>query len=718
MTVPLPEDLPAPRRPVSAHQGGSTADNPREREKLARKWAYLVSTTAYIPLSHPEVEQRLLALVDILVNAVRAEPFVSSVAGQVGAELVRLNCVGPESLERSVDVLGRALLSLPSLRLVNKLTDRVVMVLAALTSGYLEAFRAFIFQQQEALNRALFKAANDAERQRKDSDARLEEVFRCSASGIAITDLDGTFLKTNAAVHELLGYTADELTELTLFDLVAEDERRSLRKACEDLREGRVDRLRQQRKRMLHKEDEPLWALLSVSLQPGSDGDPGRLVTVIADDTQVTALQATLNRQSLHDMVTRLPNRQYFSTATETMLRRADPEHGVTLYHLDLDAFAAVNNGYGCEVGDRLLRVVADRLFAIFEGEETIIARLGCDEFAVLVRNSPTTPPVLTMVQRIDHDLSEAVYLNESTGIAVSATIGVVDRPRLTIGATELMRAADLTLRRIKRTGRRQWGLFDQRQDTEDSDAFRIAAAMAGAWENGEVQLRHRPVVRLADHELLGMEGLLFWPSQEFGPQDHDRCRDLAESTGLIIPLGAWLMLAAAERNRRRVQRSGQEQPLLLSLTPTQAVEPDLTCVVHRVVADTGLPPEQLRLGFPVHTLTQRMALDNLTDLADSGVHITLDDFGSTTAEIEHLEDLPVSAVRVAKPLVARQAAQPTSLTSKTLRELVATAQLAGATVLVDGVHTQEQADWWRAVGAESATGDLFTADPGTDPTD
>ncbi|MCK2244023.1 MULTISPECIES: bifunctional diguanylate cyclase/phosphodiesterase [unclassified Crossiella] len=718
MTLPLPEDLPAPRRPVSAHQGGSPADNPREREKLARKWAYLVSTTAYIPLSHPEVEQRLQALVDILVGTVRAEPFLPAPAAPVGAELVALNCVGPESLERSVDVLGRALLALPSLRRVNKLTDRVVMVLAALTSGYLEAFRAFIFQQQEALNRALFKAANDAERQRKDSDARLEEVFRCSASGIAITDLDGAFLKTNTAVHELLGYTAEELTELTLFDLVAPDERASLRNACADLRAGRVDRLRQQRKRMLHKEEEPLWALLSVSLQPSAGQEPGRLVTVIADDTQVTALQKTLNRQSLHDMVTTLPNRQYFSTAAETMLRRADPATGVTLYHLDLDAFAAINNGYGAEVGDRLLRIVADRLLTIFEGEETIIARLGGDEFAVLVRNSANTPKVLTMVRRIDEELSEPVYLNDTTGVAVSATIGVVHQPRPGISAIDLMRTADLTLRRVKRTGHRQWAMFDQGKDCADRDDFRIAGAMAGAWENGEVQLRHRPVVRLADQELLGLEALLHWDSPEFGPLDHDRCRALAESTGLIVPLGSWLLQAAAERNRRRVQRSGREQPLLVSLTPTQVVEPDFTCVVQQVVNDTGLPSEQLRLGIPVAALASPMAVDNLTDLADSGVRITLDDFGSATGEIEYLEDLPVSAVRVSRSLVARQAAQPASLTSKALRELVATAQLAGATVLVDGVHTQTQADWWRAVGAESATGDLFTADLAADPTD
>ncbi|MBP2474450.1 diguanylate cyclase (GGDEF)-like protein/PAS domain S-box-containing protein [Crossiella equi] len=679
--------------------------------KLARKWAYLISTTAYIPLAHAEVEQRLTGLVDILVDTIRAEPFVAAPVEEVGAELVKLNCVGPESLERTIDVLGRSLLGLPVLRRVDRLTDRVVMVIASLTAGYLEAFRAFIFQQQEALNRALFKAANDAERQRKDSDARLEEVFRCSASGIAITDLDGRFLQTNAAVSEMLGYSPEELLGLTLFELVGEDGRAGLRKACQDLAEGKVSRLRQQRKLMVTKDEDPCWALLSISLQPGEDGAPGRLVTVIADDTQVTSLQEMLNHQSLHDRVTRLPNRQYFSTAIETMLRRADPERGVTLYHLDLDAFSSLNNGYGPEVGDRLLRTVADRLFVVFEEEETIIARLAGDEFAVLVRNSASTPSVLAMTRRIEDELSEPIYLDDTTGVAVSVTIAVVDRPRLSVSPAELMRAADLTLRRVKRTGRRQWDLHDVRQDSADRDFYRVAAAMAGAWENGEVQVRHRPVVRLDTRELAGLEGLLHWPSPEHGDLPHERCVALADSTGLMVKLGEWLLIAAA-RNRKRAQQAGSEAPLVLSLTPNQCVDPDLTSMVHKVTQESGLAPDQLRLGFPVEVLRHRMAVDNLTDLADIGVRILLDGYGSAAADLLLLTDLPVGVVRVHPALVTRQAEQPESLVGKALTDLVGTARMAGAAVLVEGVHTDAQADWWRAVGAEYAVGTLFDADP------
>ncbi|MBP2320251.1 diguanylate cyclase (GGDEF)-like protein/PAS domain S-box-containing protein [Kibdelosporangium banguiense] len=689
---PLPDDA------VAGHPGLI-----RERRKLARKWAYLICGTTYVPLSQADLESRLQELFEHIVTALRGDPVDTSVTELVATRLVAMNCTDSTSLRCTLEVLGKALLASPELRSVDRLGDKVITLLSALSACYTESIRTAVFNQQEEIEHALIMAVRDARWSLKVSEARFDEVVTCSSSGIVITDLNGRFVRANQSFGNIVGYTRGELANLSLFELVHPDETTYLREAYESVLKGEHDRLRHGR-RLVRRDGEVARVSLIATVLRDGDDRPSHFLTVVEDGTELKLLQNELSRQALHDVLTGLPNRQFFTTHLEGVLRRADPATGVTLYHLDLDAFSLITGGLGRKTGDLLLIAVAERLKAVLANEKAMVARFDGDEFAILVENSPSTPDVLSMVTMINEELSEPVYI-EDHGVAATASIGVVDRPPRTMDPAELLRASDMTLRRAKANGRRQWELFHPEQHAHDRRTFGMAAQMPGAWESGELAVTYRPIIRLIDKEVVGTEALLRWDHPEHGLLCGQTCLELAEETGLILALGPWLLRSACEK-----LRWDSDLPLSVNLTAAQSSDADLVGDVARVLRETGVAPERLSLGMPVRALLagRGEAMDNLKLLAENGIQTVAIEFGGTPGDMVCVEDLPLKAIRVARWLVDREPV-PGSPVTHAMLDMASLVHLAGAQVIVDGVNSKEQADWWRAAGADLAQGSLFS---------
>ncbi len=687
------------------HERTAPGVSGRERRELARNWVAAISSTAYVPMPADELEHQLRQLVHRLHDAVVSEPFAPEQASTVGTRLVDLRCTGASSLRTSLALLGGALLASAELQPVDGRTKRVMAVLGSVAAGYVEAVQRVVLEQQESVSQALLGAAKAAQWNLRVSEALADEVFTSSASGIAVTELDGTFARANTALGGILGCPTEDLDGLALQSFVHPEDVDELLGAFRDLLDGVHQRVLLS-PRLLRRDGEVVRGTLAVALLRDAEGEPGRFVTIFEDVSELTLLGSRLTHQALHDALTGLPNRQFFTTRLEATLRRADPVAGVTLYHLDLDVFSVVTDGLGRRVGDQLLKSVANRLRTVFATERAMVARLDGDEFAVLVENGPETPDVVTAIGRINDELAEPVYV-EGRGIAVSASIGVVDRPSPGFDPAELLRASHMTLRRAKKSGPRQWGLYDAGRDAADRARLALAAVMPGAWESGEIGVVFQPERRLADGGTTGLTALLRWTHPEQGVIEHDRCVELAEETGLMLPLGTWLLRGAAEQLKWWRQRTGTDLPLSLGLSGSQTTDPDLVGTVLRVLADTGLPAGALRLGLPSELLVADHddAVDNLTVLADAGVRTSMDRFTGAAGEFACLEALPVRAVRIPRWGVC---AKRNPITTRVLADLVAVAHLAGASVLVDGVDTPELADWWRTSGADTATGAHF----------
>ncbi|HEX3785442.1 MAG TPA: EAL domain-containing protein [Pseudonocardiaceae bacterium] len=674
-------------------------DRGRERNKLARKWAYLLSQTSYLPWSHQELEQRLAVFVGQLVDLVITEPFNPEPATEIGIRLVEWRCTDPASLRLTATVLSKGLLALEELRHVAELADRVVAVLVALAAGFTEQMREFVIGQQESMSRALRRVVETVEADLRDSEARFDRVSTCSPSGIAITDLTGRFLRTNAALRRILGHQADDLEGHSLFDVLPAERAEQIRAIYVNLLSGQATAPRQLL-RLLREDGGVATVSLAISPLHGEERASSQAVVLVEDISELTLLQDELLRQALHDLLTGLPNRQFFTSRLEEVLHRADAATGVTLYLLDLDSFSLIAAGFGRRVSERLLIHVADRLKSVMDGESAMIARFEGDEFAILVENKASTPDVARIAERINSELAAPIYL-DGHSLAISASIGIVEAPPAGLGPVELLGAAETALRRAQRGRGRRWERFDVEAAARDRESFQLAAGMAGAWETGELRVGYQPLVRLADGSLAGVEALLRWHRPGTGILDHERCVSLSEQTGLTLPLGTWRLHSACEQWRD----AGWDLPLYLGLTADQAANPDLLSAVARTLADNDLDPALLRIGMPTPALVAGGApVRNLNLLAEAGVGTVAVDFGAVPADLVDFEKLPVQAVHLARwrPHGAGPAADAV------LTALIAAVHAAGVLVIVDDIQNLAQLAWWQRVGADIGQGGLF----------
>ncbi|MET9627330.1 EAL domain-containing protein [Lentzea sp. NPDC006480] len=656
---------------------------------MSRKWSYLLSSVVVVALSRDELDAELSAQLDALCAALHNEPFDPAPFEETGGRLVALGYVNEPGLRRTVDVLGKGLLALPEFRASDQHTVRVVGGIGALTCGFTAARARSILDQQESMQRSLLKAAHDAQRDQRQSEAKFEGFASSSTNGVLIVGLDGRLAWGNDAIGVILNHRPEPGSRLV--ELIAPTSIVVFREMMERVLAERGE-FEREPMQLVRGDGEFAKVTLTASLLRDDEGKASHVLVIADDDTELALLQGELRRQSLHDVLTGLPNRQFFTTHLETVLRRADPEFGVTIFHLDLDAFGLVCNSLGGRVGEKLLQHVARRLRALLSREQAMVARFDGDEFGIVVENTAFTPDVATRMAAINADLADPIYLDDH-GLAISVSAGVVHRPAPDVDPTELLRMADLALRKAKKDQRGQWELFHHDQDTTFRRDAALAVVMPGAWEQGDIGVCYQPVRVLATGGLAGVEAVLHWDLT-------DRCADLADETGLILPMGEWLIRIAAGQAQWWRQRGEIDTQFGVRLTRHQSTDADLVSRVSKVIEETGMPHEKLTLAMPVCVLDVADAAENLATLADQGIRIALDDFGLGPRDLAWLTELPVVSVLVPKDLVRRQDLRSAAL--------IPAVHDLGVNLCVDGIETEEQARWWTAAGADLAIGALY----------
>jgi diguanylate cyclase (GGDEF)-like protein/PAS domain S-box-containing protein len=668
-----------------------------DRSELAREWASALARAIYVARSREHVEGELVTALDQLVAAACADSFDERPVLDVADRLARLGVTGAECLDVTIKVLGEQMPKLSGLSDLAVLPVRLALVFGSLSKGFVEGMRQRLFEEQEGLTSALIRARENAEIALRDSEARFEEIFSTSTAGMAITDLEFGVIRANRALADILEHRRGKLAATKLDEIFHPDDADYLRLRYQALLEK--DSLAFRERRKLAKSDgEEALVFLSASVLRSPSGEPRYFVTTVEDVSDRHFLENQLQFQATHDQLTGLSNRLRFEGRLEEALSGGRAAEEITLLHLDLDGFHAVNDGLGRDVGDRLLQTVAMRLTAAFADENATVARLEGDEFGVLVEHTGTTPSSSAMATRVNEELAEPVFVGDH-GVAATATIAVLHAP--TPGATpsDLLRDTDITLRRLKQTGRRQWGMVDEQQNKADRERFNLAGSMPGAWENGEIRLEYQPVVAFATGEVAALQALLRWDHAD-GSLDHDRCLQVLAETGLSLPIGRWML------GRACADLASTSSVLYVELTREFAGDPDLVATVSSVLAEASLPPERLQLGMPVQALcmVDGLAEDNLHVLADIGVQVVLYEFGTTSGDLACLEDLPVHAVKMASRVVNRVSDEG-SMFTRMVRELLPLVQGSGAGVIVGDVDGGDQFEWWRALGADHVQG-------------
>ncbi|MGW2591059.1 putative bifunctional diguanylate cyclase/phosphodiesterase [Streptomyces sp. NPDC001515] len=554
-------------------------------------------------------------------------------------------------------------------------------------------------------------------------------AFRVATLPMAVVDHEGLIVTANEALGALAGTGAAALTAQSASDLVDLGADGRTWHAYREVLHGRRTRFRCTR-RLKHPDGRALWAEITVvpMAAPPDPAGPGQVLMSVADVSERRELRTRLRHLQMHDPVTRLANRTLFFERLSAVL--ATGPHGddtgrsgrIGLCYLDLDGFKAVNDTLGHRTGDRLLAAVAARLTecAARGGPQALgphlVARLGGDEFAVLVEDSTGTPQLTELARTLLGALQQPFDL-AGQRLAVSASIGVVERPVAGTSATGLMQAADTTLYWAKADGKARWTLFDPERNAHRMTRQALSSTLRPAVERGEFTVEYQPLVGMADGVVRGVEALVRWNHPQFGLLAPNRFVAIAEEDGSIVQLGRWVLRSACRQARAWQLAHPDEPPLFISVNVAvrQVWDSDLVTDVAEILAETGLDPSLLQLELTESAVmgSAGRPLRALQSLSDMGVRIAIDDFGTGYSNLAYLSRLPVSALKLDGAFVRgfryEDGTHPTPADETIVEAMVQLAHRLGLTVTAECVETAGQAERLRRIGCDTGQGWLYS---------
>lgn len=401
-----------------------------------------------------------------------------------------------------------------------------------------------------------------------------------------------------------------------------------------------------------------------------------------------TLLNRRLQHAALHDRLTGLPNQSQLRTKVAELLDGTG-RLGVCL--VNLDRFTSVNDSLGRDTGDQLLRAWARRLRLLADRNRFFLAHLGGDEFAVVVEDTTGPDDMVKVVDLVLRTVHEPFGFGGHL-LSVTASAGVVERDTGQ-HPVELLQAAHITLGWAKSSSRGGWTAFDTERHAASLEQHALTAAMPRALHRGEFTLAYQPLIRLADRRLVGVEALARWHSREHGPVSPGRFIPLAEHTGLMGPLGRYLLERACEQAGVWHRRGHPEFVMSVNLSVAQLGIDGLAATVAAILERTGLPACQLQLEVTETALAKGMdgELDALRAIAMQGVRLAIDDFAGYSC-LAYLADLPVHVVKLAPGLLVGIGESGVSHSNNViLPALVKLTHDLGLTVIADGVETARQ---------------------------
>ncbi|XVV03602.1 putative bifunctional diguanylate cyclase/phosphodiesterase [Actinosynnema sp. CA-248983] len=679
-------------------------------ESFARTWATAVIGSSYVPMTRAEVAEHLQALTEVLVHALYASPFRTAPGYEIGARLVEAHFTGTDTLGRTVQLLGDDLLSELGIAPDELMRSRLAALQGALSAGYARALRERTLAEQEAIRAAVLDARDQAEAALRASEARFRAMFTEAAIGIGIADIEGRILDVNQALQDMLGFSVEEMRQYNIRDLMHPEDGSSVWRLYDQLTAGECDHYRAE-KRFRRADGEQVWTHLTLSLVRDDHGDPQYQVAMIEDVTDRHLLQNRLRYQALHDPLTGLPNRALFLERLGRVFNnRARRRAG--LCYLDLDGFKVINDSLGHDIGDQLLVEVGRRLDHSVSGEGKLVARMGGDEFVILVEGSADTQDIVDVADRVLRELESPIRIGGHE-LTVSASIGIVERALSGTTAADLMRDADITLYWAKADGKSRWALYDPERNAREVARFTLSATMPAALERDEFYVDYQPLVRLEDSTVVGVEALVRWQHPEFGRLAPDRFIELAEETGLIVPLGRWVLRAACRQARRWLEEFGDTAPFVsVNLAVRQSRDPELVRDVKRILDECALPPHHLQLELTESAImgTADEPLEALRALSDMGVRIAIDDFGTGYSNLAYLKHLPVHELKIAGSFMEglRAADEEDPVDVQIVSTLVQLAHALQLGVTAEGVETPAQAKRLHRIGCDTGQGWFF----------
>ena len=427
-----------------------------------------------------------------------------------------------------------------------------------------------------------------------------------------------------------------------------------------------------------------------------------------SDITERKQAEQRVHHVAHHDALTGLPNRSLLQDRLSQAVAYANRTNlPVWVMLIDLDRFKFVNDSMGHKAGDVLLVTVAARLRAALRDADTV-ARLSGDEFVVLLSEHPDHPLAPHIVQRVMDSVARPVMLG-STEFFVTCSVGVAVYPLHDAQPESLIEHADIAMYRAKKLGRNNFQFYTPVMNEEALERVKIESALRNALERNEFVLHYQPQVHLGSGEIVGMEALIRWRHPELGMVAPNRFIGVAEETGLIVPIGAWVMRTACAQNMAWQQAGLGSLRVAVNLSARQFGAADLVPSLEAVLADTGLAPACLEIE-----LTESLFMSDITPAVETlhrikalGVNLSIDDFGTGYSSLSYLSRFPIDVLKIDRSFVSDIGLDASE--SPIVASIITLAHNLKLAVIAEGVETAGQLDYLRRMGCDEMQGYYFS---------
>ncbi len=539
----------------------------------------------------------------------------------------------------------------------------------------------------------------------RESSRSLRDLASRTSDVVLICDLDGVVTYASPAIEDF-GYPPGALTGRRLLDFVHPEDRSaalaSVRLALGGYADGAEGLERSGRFPVRVRAADGTWRHVeSTVLRYQAPGQPIGMLVTARDVSDQVALRQQVAHLTFHDGLTGLPNRAYVEERTRDVLRDAAVAGRTGVIFLDLDRFTAVNDSVGHGAGDLVLAQTARRLRAVVPVHDTV-ARWGSDEFAVLVENARNVQEVAEIADRLAGAVAAEPFRVGGQQIALTASVGLaladVDPPGL------VLRNADVAMSRAKDAGGDRVEVYAAHMHADVVRRLEIVSDLQRAISKGEFTLQYQPIVDLQTSRVTGAEALVrWWRGDQVAPREF---LDAAEESGIIVPLGEWVLREACAQGAAW-RKSSWDVGVSVNLSARQITAPGFSARVAAILADTGLPPEALTVEVNERILVEENGLivERLADLHRLGVRMAIDDFGTGYASLAYLRRLPLDIIKIAPSFVAGVGHDDT-LTLLT-RTVVQVGRDLGLRVIAEGIEQPRQLIALREMGCSYGQGFL-----------
>ncbi|ROM66151.1 GGDEF domain-containing protein [Pseudomonas brassicacearum] len=559
-----------------------------------------------------------------------------------------------------------------------------------------------IFLARVRVSRFFGKGEHKVDRERLRQAAA---VFDCTREGVLVTDRNGLIVHVNRAFMTITGYVRDEVLgqrpNLFKSGRHGPDFYRDMFASLASAGEWSGEIWNRRKSGEIY----PQWQTIRVIY--GDSGQISHYVAVFSDISAIKDSQHELAHLAHHDPLTGLPNRLLFSDRTEQALASAQlHKRSCALLLVDLDHFKNINDSLGHNVGDELLKGVSKRFRGLFAPGVTL-ARLGGDEFAVLVENCSQPGQAAVLARRILDALKEPLRIDQQS-LFINASIGISLFPGDALNAGQLLRNADSALFKAKSAGRDGYALYTEELTAHAQQRVEIASELRRALEQQELRVHYQPVHDLATSRVIGVEALVRWQHPKRGLVSPAEFIPIAERTGLIAQIDAWVMEHACRQMCQWQQAGVVLSFVAVNVSSRLFAHRELYQQVARVLHDTGLDPACLELEVTESAVMEdpEVALEQMHRLRELGVRLAIDDFGTGYSSLLRLKRLPVQKLKIDQGFVAGLPWDEDD--AAIVRVIIALARSMGMQVHAEGIEQREQAAFLLEQACELGQGYWF----------